>query len=448
MKNKFLILMLALLVGLPCTLTMAACNNNGNVDTRTALNSNMIYLEYSYTMYTGIAKEPEVSVELNKQEVSANEYSVQYANNTEAGVADVVVSANSNSAVLAGSASKNFTISAARVKVETFEDLQSILQNNNYSTITLDADITIPAGEILIVEAGKTINCGDYKIVNNGTIENSGKIKANAGSKIEFEEVSQYASHISLTNDIELLSNEKINLDAEVAGKNINLNIDLNGYSIFGCVRACGKTYSANVNIKNYKNTGSIGSENSDYGIISIGGNSYITLFGVNVDAKYAAIATNGNYDGGSVSATNCTFTAHSTELGNNSGLGAYLPAKSSYSFIDCEFTGSSAYYAKSGVHTLTNCTFNGVQSTYEVPKHYGSGGNATGSALIVDSSQGYKTPLMLTIYNGEFNSVAGHGIEEYCSGNVEDYSTTNYYGILSYNAALDNFKLWDSPVA
>lgn len=448
MKKKFLILMLALFVGLPCTLSLAACDNKGEVDNRTALNSNMVYLEYSYTMYTGVAKEPEVSVELNKQEVAANEYSVQYANNINAGVADVVVTANSNSTILTGSASKNFTISAARIKVDTFEELQSILTNDNYSTISLDADITIPTGETLTVEAGKTINCGDFKIVNNGTIENSGKIKASAGSKVEFEEVSQFASHISLTNDIELLSNENINLDAEVAGKNIDLDIDLNGFSITNYVRVCGKTYTANVNIKNYRNTGYIGTENSDYGVISIGGNSYVSLFGVDVVAKYAAIATNGKYEGGSVSATNCTFTAHSTELGNNSGLGAYLPAKSSYSFIGCEFTGSSAYYAKSGVHTLTNCTFNGVQSTYEVPKHYGSGGNATGSALIVDSSQGYKTPLMLTIYNGKFNSVAGHGIEEYCSGNVEDYSTTNYYGNLTYNAALDNFKLWDSPTA
>ena len=436
MKKKFLILMLTLLVGLPCTLTMAACDNKGNVDTRTTLNSNMIYLEYSYTMYTGVAKEPEVSVELNKQEVSTNEYSVQYANNTNAGIADVVVSANSDSKVLAGSASKNFTISAARIKVETLEDLKSILTNDNYSTISLDADITIPAGEILTVEAGKTINCGDFKIVNNGTIVNNGKIKANANSKLQFEEVAEFASHITLTSDIELQSNERINLDAEVAGKNINLDIDLNGYSILGYVRVCGKTYSANVNIKNYKNTGVIGTENSDYGIISIGGNSYISLFGLNVLAKYATIATNGTYEGGSISATNCSFTAYSTEIGNNSGLGAYLPAKSSYSFIGCEFTGSSAYYAKSGSHTLTNCTFNGTQSTYEVPKHYGSGGNATGSALIIDSSQGYKTPLMLTIFNGEFNSVAGYGIEEYCSGNVEDYSTTNYYGELTYNTA------------
>ena len=448
MKKKFLVSMLALVVGLPCSLTLAACGEKENVDTSTILNSNMISLEYNYTMYNGLAKEPEVVIEVNESVVADSEYSVQYANNINAGVADVVVTANEGSKILSGNASTNFTIGAARINVATYDDLKSALQNANYSSISLKDNITIPAGETLVVTEGRTINCGDYVIINNGTIENHGKIKVDVNTKVAFEDAMQYASHIQLTNNIEMPASERINIDAEVLGKNVNLDIDLNGYSITGYIRVCGKEYQANVNIKDYKQKSSIGAENSDYGIISIGGNSYISLYGVKVKAYYAALATNGLYEGGSISATLCKFTAYSAELGNNSGLAAYLPAKSAYSFTGCEFTGSSAYYAKSGTHSLTNCTFNGTQSTYETPKHYGSGGNATGSALIIDSSMGYKTPLMLTVYNGKFTSVAGYGIEEYCSGNVEDYSTTNFYGELTYTTEKENHKIWESPVA
>lgn len=455
MKKRFLIFILALFVGLPCIFTMAACKDNNDGDpAKIELNANMISLSYSYTTYNGLSQEPVVTIKSDNDVISKDNYSVSYSNNINVGTANVVVQANSDSKVIKGSASKNFTIASARANVTDFEDLNSIIDNSNYSTIVLTTDLIIPEGETLTISENVTINCGSNSIITNGTLINNGKIKADADSASRLVELFEYASHITLTEDIEL-NGSPIAIDA--ATKDYNLDLNLNGYSILGYFKIYAKTtYKANVNIRNYYkvdniNASTIGVDNDvncQYGIAAMGNNINLSIYGVNLVGYYGGIATNGKYQGGSISATDCYFKGVSTQSGNKSSLGAYLPAKSTYSFIKCTFEGGSAYYAKSGVHSLTECEFKANLEAYEVPSYYGSGGNATGSALIVDSSKGYFTPLNVTIYNGKFNSVAGYGIEEYCSGGAEDYSTSTYHGDIEFNTAKDPIKLWESPIA
>jgi len=447
MKKKILIFMLALFIGLPCTFSLVGCKEKeANI---IALNNNMLTLEYSQTFYNGLEKEPEVTVEVNQSTIPVSEYSVTYSDNINVGTAKVIVSAKENSTLISGSASTSFNIVTSRVIVKTYEDLKLVIENPNYSNILLMQDIVIPSTDVLTIPENKTLSIGSNNLTVNGTLINNGQINVEVNSKDGLQEAFEYATNITLTDDIQL---NGTNLVLNAENRNYTIDLDLNGHSILGYFKIYAKsTYSANVNIKNYMGESFIGIDNDincQYGIAAMGNNINLTLFGVNLVGYYGGIATNGRYEGAKISATNSTFKGVSEELGNNSSLGAYLPAKNEYNFINCTFEGSSAYYAKSGTHSLTNCTFNATQTTYEIPKHYGSGGNATGSALIVDSSEGYKTPLNITIYNATINSLAGYGIEEYCSGNVEDYSTTNYYGQLIYNTLKDNFKLWESPVA
>ena len=450
MKKKILIFMLALIVG-PCSLFLAACKKE-KPDNRIGLDTNMLDLEYSYTVYDGTAKEPEVTIVVNNSVVPDNNYSITYCNNINAGMADVVVAANGGSEIISGSAVVSFTITSARKSVQNYDDFKTLLVDNNYSNITLNSDMIIPEGETLIVEENKTINCGNYKIINNGTLINNGKIKINVNSKDELVDAFEYASHITLKNNIEL-NGSALAIDAET--RDYNIDLDLNGYSILGYFKIYAKsTYSANINIKNYIGESTIGVENDvncQYGIAAMGNNINLSLFGVNLVGYYGGIATNGKYEGATISATNTSFKGISTELGNNSSVGAYLPAKNIYSFINCTFEGGSAYYAKSGTHSLTNCTFNGTLTNYANPTHNGSGGNATGSALIVDSSAGYLTPLVLSVYNGTFNSASGYGIEEFCTGYAEDYSSTKWYGTLTYNTSKGSYYShldeWDGSI-
>ena len=459
MKKKIFILMLTLFVGLPFTLSLSACKDK-KTDSRIALEGNMLLVESDYFVYNGKAKEPEVDVVINGSEISSSEYTITYINNVNAGIADIVVSANKNSKLITGSATTNFTINPARTNINTYESLKDMLENDNYSTITLKSDITIPAGETLTISANKTINCGNYKFINNGTIINNGEVKINVNSKEELVNAFEFATKITLKNNIDLNGNPIV-IDAE--NRNYSIDLDLNGNSIYGYFKIYAKsTYSANVNIKNYKTDSenknlylsTIGVANNtkcEYGLAAMGNNINLSLFGVNLVGYYGGIATNGKYEGAKVSATKTTFKGASLELGNNSSVGAYLPGKNEYSFIDCTFEGGSAYYAKSGNHTIINSVFVANQAKYVAPTHNGSGGNATGSALIADSSEGYKTPLNLSVYNATFNSVSGYGIEEYCTGLVEDYSTTSYNGTLTFNTTKGDKYVhldeWDGSV-
>ena len=166
MKRKLYVLILALII--PCAMFLAACSEE---DLKIpSLTSDMISLQYTNTTYDGTEKTPEVVVTLNNEVVSNSEYYVSYSNNTDAGTSTVTVTANAASEIIKGNAFVKFTISQVRSNASNFETLNSALSNNNFSTISLTEDVIIPAGSTLTVPQNKTLNCGNYIIINNGTI--------------------------------------------------------------------------------------------------------------------------------------------------------------------------------------------------------------------------------------------------------------------------------------
>ena len=69
-----------------------------------------ISLEYTSVDYNGNAHEPEVTITIENQVIDNEFYTVTYENNTNAGEASVVISANDENGVILGSITKNFTI--------------------------------------------------------------------------------------------------------------------------------------------------------------------------------------------------------------------------------------------------------------------------------------------------------------------------------------------------
>ena len=69
-----------------------------------------ISLEYASVDYNGNAHEPEVTITIEDQVIDNEFYTVTYENNTNAGEASVVISANDENGVILGSITKNFTI--------------------------------------------------------------------------------------------------------------------------------------------------------------------------------------------------------------------------------------------------------------------------------------------------------------------------------------------------
>ena len=154
---------------------------------------------------------------------------------------------------------------------------------------------------------------------------------------------------------------------------------------------------------------------------------------------------TNGNCKGAKITALSCSFIGNNlddTAQYSDGASGAYLPSQDIFNFTNCTFTGLTGYYAKSGSHKLTACTFNATAAEYTEPSHNGNGCNETGSALVIDSSANYQSPLNVEIIGGTCNSNA-YGIEVYTTGATTPYSTINVIGTVNYNTELENIRNW-----
>ena len=400
--KKFLKHILFAFILLPAIMIMAACTDGENPppeypEQPIAITSEMIALEYTSTIYNGSEKTPAVYLTAEGYTVDSTYFNYSYTNNIDAGTATVTVTINQENPYATGSASTTFEITHAPIYVSSLEEINAAINTTTKNhVIVLTADIT-------------------------STVASNGYIQPVMICPVE---------------------------------KDLDVNIDLNGHSIFTEIwivkeyyhtdGVIGKTgtfvttdNSAKVMITNSKNTGIIGKETSDYvGIdypilMKITDNYNVNLTNIKTYGASAGIYTNGSYEGNSnVTATNCTFASPV----ESEGAGAYFAGNVNYTFTDCTFTGFTGYYVKSGIHTLNNCNFNALASTYIGPSSFnGDGFNPTGSAMCVDSSATYKTTLVVKLYGGLFTTVSYNavGIEEYTTykdAPIDAYSTVEIY--------------------
>ena len=193
--------------------------------------------------------------------------------------------------------------------------------------------------------------------------------------------------------------------------RDLDFTLDLNGFAITDRLDLRSTTvdnkesgYSLKVTVKN----GTVGStdENVYYGILLAGGNVDVTLYEVNSLGYYGGIYENGSWSGSSVTAEKCTFK------GSDTAFGAYLPGGHTSTFTDCTFEGTVGAYVKSGNKTFNNCTITG-NGEYIAPSYNGNGADGSGSGLVVDSTVGYQSPMVVTVNGGSITSVNGYAVEE-----------------------------------
>lgn len=232
-----------------------------------------------------------------------------------------------------------------------------------------------------------------------------------------------------VTQNVKLLADMTSAVDMEnVAG---NITFDLNGHSIvakqvmlgdplFALNIDIAKTASAvNISIVNSTGTRAVlgteeGADNA-YGIYiryqgaDAGGTLNVSISNVNVTSTQSALVTNGTDYGATITATNCSF--------NGVNAGAYLPGEHDVTLNDCEFSGDTGIYVKSGTLDVNGCTVTAV-GEYGAPEYSGSGFAASGSAIVVDACNsmsgdgGYRGNLNVSIANSTLESVNGYGIE------------------------------------
>ena len=122
----------------------------------------VVTLEKDSYVYDGTAKEPAVTVVLNQETLTGNDYTVAYTNNTNVGTATVTISGQGN---YAGTITKNFTITKPA----------SVLLSG--ATIKLEKDSYVYDGTakkpaVTVVLDGKTLTSNDYTVgyTNNTNI--------------------------------------------------------------------------------------------------------------------------------------------------------------------------------------------------------------------------------------------------------------------------------------
>ena len=431
------------------SLGVVACDKEGDPSTPApqpvALTIDMVSLQYSSVAYDGIAKEPTVTVTVNQTAVADTEYTVAYTNNTNAGTANVEVTAATGSTVISGTISKTFTIEKGTTIANSYETLVSALANVNYNKVNVSNDIVVSAGQTLTIPQGVEVVFDGVALENNGTLVNQGTLKAVVSTRDALVDAFNWSNYIVLSADIVKIDQTCDDIDVNATDKDYNFTLDLNGYDIeselnfrtWGYHEGAYKyfDYSIDVNIINsnteVKSTIGRSEPHCYYGLM-VNGNENIKVSVENVKfiGYYAGVYTNGtcNLDG-EFSATNCEFVC-----GGESGGGAYMAANYTYTLTNCRFEGDTAYYTKSGTHTLTNCEFVSDKE-YSAPQYHGSAAIPTGSAIVVDSCVGsYGQELDVTIVGGTITSAYGYGIEEVSTAaagvTLVNYATVEVSGV------------------
>lgn len=279
-----------------------------------------------------------------------------------------------------------------------------------YSTVTLDnvalsgkiENVYSENGVVKSIEGDKTVNYVSSETAINNVAPYVGD-----------------GEYIVLTGDI-VSTNSASNLLLHSAYGAKNYTLDLNGHRLNAEVYAMashskGDYETLNITImdssaeEGQTGKGLIGSDVENmYGIIPQGNeNLTVTLKNLNVMGEWA-FYTNGIYSGATITVENCKFTTNPLDP----GFGAYLASNHNVTFTNCTFEGNAGVYIKSGNTTFNNCTIAG-NGVYEKPSYNGNGADGSGSGLVVDSTVGYQSPMVVTVNGGTISSVNGYAVEE-----------------------------------
>ena len=287
-----------------------------------------------------------------------------------------------------------------------------IVASKQQLTVQSTASLTFLQGASLVKEASSS------KVNSKANNASLGELIMNISSEQELDNavIFGYISKVVLAKDITISAGRQ-DLDFDSLK---NFTIDLNGHNINGSFAISGEGEKAiNVAFTNSQDTeskiigraiASVGHMNEvNYAVYVYGNNENFTVTFDNVVVESAgfALSTNGQFAGATISANGSKFVSTRTN-----GVAVYLPADYAVNFTDCEITGATAVYVKDGDVTITNSTLTANGERF-APQYASGAVYSTGSALVVDSADGYAEVMTVTVTGSTLNSTNGYGIEE-----------------------------------
>ncbi len=253
-------------------------------------------------------------------------------------------------------------------------------------------------------------------------------------TEIGFQDVLLIATendNIVLEEDLELTQIVRVNsfivVDGQPQGRDIYINLDLNGHTISSNINQSTNTESiksmfilnapyGKIDFK--AQNGKLISEDLSY-IINFSNNStsgenlHVDLN--NVECKVtgenaAPLFVNNTNHNSKFKATDCQFIASkSTTSSTNTGVGAFINANSEFTFTNCEFEGGDGMYVKAGKVTLDGCKLISKQRVWQSgAETVSSKFSPLGSALTAESyhqNSGY-SKFEITLTNCQLQSI------------------------------------------
>ncbi|MDO4322262.1 MAG: leucine-rich repeat protein [Lachnospiraceae bacterium] len=162
-------------------------------------------------VYTGSEITPEISVTNNGIPVSADNYTVSYKNNIEAGIATVTVTGKG---ILTGTAAVNFAITAAPITQCTIEGLSDRF---DYTGKTIKPAVTVKLGSVTVPSTNYTVTYKNNKKVGKATATITGQGALSGSVTINF--VIQPKITLKKTSYSKTTGSASFNLNAKASGK-------------------------------------------------------------------------------------------------------------------------------------------------------------------------------------------------------------------------------------
>lgn len=191
--KKMLLIVVILLLLVVSIIALSACNilpqNIYPFDTKTTLTSDMIKINNpGRCVYTGSPiqfEEPYISVVVDGTRVSLDNFTLEYSNNINVGLATVKVTAKDTCLLLKGSATKQFEIVPAQIDIYDVQQLLDVLQSQNYDHVTLKSNFVVPTGTTMEVRQDCTLVVDSSIVLEiDGEIEINGQLIASLNSTI------------------------------------------------------------------------------------------------------------------------------------------------------------------------------------------------------------------------------------------------------------------------
>lgn len=392
-----------------------------------------IELEYAWTDYDGGEKCPTVTATKGDASIPADDMTVIYADNVSAGQATVTVSGKGGLfAALVGSKTLSFEIKRGATIVSDKASLLAALDDENWQTITLGADIDVESTSIELHE-NTTVACGEYMLVaaydNIPSVPQTSAITATATSVVRLSALLRSATYIRLGND---LTGNIINVKGTKTP--LAVTLDLDGKSLGAALYLDGDGNTIDLTVTSSETQSYLAGSASATAAVVISGDSNrdvthltlesIAVKGIVVDAQNASV---------DLTVTDCIIKKGA----NGRAVDLSRPQSSVQSpfdatFTDCTISGNEGVYVNAPSSTFTGCTIT-AEGEYSAPSSYSNAGKGFAAAIYFNEG----VPTSVVFKECELGSKNGYALVQAQS---DAYSTT--FPAASYAILLDGCTL------